>query len=118
MEYRVRLQLRNWNGSNVTELVEPLKALPICRQAGAVMSPLATPSQAPVNGKQIRDMNRKLTWCEMIWIPADGTADSTLDSLLDVYDLQFFPTMFLYEKKATYLRFIGASRSLMHRVLD
>lgn len=38
--------------------------------------------------------------------------------LLDLYDLPFVPTMFLFEKKATYLRFVGASRALMHRVLD
>lgn len=38
--------------------------------------------------------------------------------LLDAYDLPFIPTMFLHEKKAIYLRFVGASRALMHRVLD
>lgn len=44
--------------------------------------------------------------------------DAEMTRLLDVYDLPFIPTMFLYEKKAIYLRFVGASRALMHRVLD
>jgi len=45
-------------------------------------------------------------------------ADAGITRLLDAYDLPFIPTMFLYEKKAIYLRFVGASRALMHRVLD
>lgn len=38
--------------------------------------------------------------------------------LLNLYDIPYVSTMFLYEKKELYLRFIGASRVLMHRVLD
>ncbi len=48
----------------------------------------------------------------------DTYADKGVADLLDLYDLPFVPTMFLYEKKAIYLRFVGASRALMHRVLD
>ncbi len=48
----------------------------------------------------------------------DVIIDQQITRLLDAYDVPFVPTMFLYEKKAIYLRFIGASRALMHRVLD
>ena len=68
MNNSVRLQLRNWNASNVTELDETLKALPIRRQSDTVDSHLATPSEAPVNGRTIRDLNRKIleaSWDEV-----------------------------------------------------
>lgn len=48
----------------------------------------------------------------------DISVDAEMTRLLDLYDLPFVPTMFLFEKKAIYLRFVGASRALMHRVLD
>ncbi|KAH0536845.1 hypothetical protein FGG08_006307 [Glutinoglossum americanum] len=56
-------------------------------------------------------------------IPTTGRVIKGLDHqavgiLLDLYDIPFTPTMFLHEKKALYLRFVGAGRALMHRVLD
>lgn len=41
-----------------------------------------------------------------------------IDHILDVYDIPFVPTMFLVEKKMLYLRFLGANRAVMHRILD
>jgi hypothetical protein len=37
----------------------------------------------------------------------DTYADKGVADLLDLYDLPFVPTMFLYEKKAIYLRFVS-----------
>lgn len=44
--------------------------------------------------------------------------DKAIDHLLDLYDIPFVPTMFLVEKKMLYLRFLGANRVVMHRILD
>lgn len=41
-----------------------------------------------------------------------------MDKILNEYDIPAFTDMFLYEKKAAYLRFVGANRVLMHAVLD
>lgn len=38
--------------------------------------------------------------------------------LLQVYDVPYVANMFLFEKKLLYLRFVGASRTLMHQVLE
>ena len=45
-------------------------------------------------------------------------ADKVVDHILDLYDIPFVPTMFLLEKKMLYLRFLGANRVVMHRILD
>jgi hypothetical protein len=37
---------------------------------------------------------------------------------LELYNIPFTADMFLHDKKLAYLRFVGASRSLMHLVLD
>ncbi|MCJ1247764.1 hypothetical protein MMC30_004979 [Trapelia coarctata] len=79
----------------LTELDEPLVALPRHPESTAPENP--TPSTAA----EIRKLNH-----------------TSIDPLLDSYDIAFTPTMFLWEKKAIYLRFIGAGRALMHRVLD
>ncbi|KAI9873909.1 MAG: hypothetical protein M1830_010413 [Pleopsidium flavum] len=91
---KTRLELRNWNRTHVTELDETLKPLPRFDDG-------EVPSSAPTTGRMVQ------------WLDHRRIAD-----LLDLYDLPFVPTMFLYEKKAIYLRFVGASRALMHRVLD
>lgn len=41
-----------------------------------------------------------------------------MDHILDLYEIPFVPTMFLGEKKMLYLRFLGAGRVVMHRILD
>ncbi|MCJ1417660.1 hypothetical protein MMC32_004004 [Xylographa parallela] len=79
----------------LTELHDFLTPLPM--HAGALLS--ATPP--PLTGAQLRRLRH-----------------AALDALLDAYDLAFSPGMFLWEKKALYLRFVGAGRGLMHRVLD
>lgn len=44
--------------------------------------------------------------------------DGSVTALLDVYSIPFQQDMFLSQKKELFLRFIGANRALMHRVLD
>ena len=115
----MRLQLRNWNQTNVTELTEELKVLPICRSNDRINEiRLETPAEAPISGQRIKDMTREAPKDETEAYKADDVIDSAMDALLDIYEFHYFPNMFLYEKKALYLRFIGASRALMHRVLD
>jgi hypothetical protein len=41
-----------------------------------------------------------------------------IDALLRAYSIPVSPDMFIFEKKLLYLQFIGASKSLMHLVLD
>ncbi|MCJ1317180.1 hypothetical protein MMC15_002503 [Xylographa vitiligo] len=79
----------------LTELHEFLTPLPT--HAGA----LATATAAPITGAELRRLDH-----------------AALDGLLDAYDVAFSPGMFLGEKKRLYLRFVGAGRGLMHRVLD
>ncbi|TKA62691.1 hypothetical protein B0A49_09115 [Cryomyces minteri] len=92
-----RLQKRNKN-SAVTELAKKLS--PLSLPASTTVERESSPC-VPKNGQEIKDLDQQAT-----------------NVLLDLYDIPFVPTMFLYEKKALYLRFIGASRALMHRVLD
>ncbi|KAI9785359.1 MAG: hypothetical protein M1839_000377 [Geoglossum umbratile] len=87
-----RLHLRNHN-KLATELTELLKPLPLSN--GKI------PNDVPQTGLQIQALDHQ-----------------TIGTLLDLYELPFIPTMFLHEKKTLYLRFIGASRALMHRILD
>ncbi|MCJ1431340.1 hypothetical protein MMC27_000691 [Xylographa pallens] len=79
----------------LTELHEFLRPLPT--HAGAFSS--VTPP--PITGEELRRLSH-----------------TTLNALLDAYDVAFSPGMFLWEKKGLYLRFVGAGRGLMHRVLD
>lgn len=41
-----------------------------------------------------------------------------MNRLLQVYDVPYIVNMFLFEKKLLYLRFVGANKTLMHKVLD
>ncbi|MCJ1295810.1 hypothetical protein MMC34_007374 [Xylographa carneopallida] len=79
----------------LTELHEFLTPLPT--HAGALRGAVA----APITGAALRRLDH-----------------AALDGLLDAYDVPFSPGMFLGEKKALYLQFVGAGRGLMHRVLD
>ncbi|KAI5806982.1 hypothetical protein EDC01DRAFT_625886 [Geopyxis carbonaria] len=88
-----RLQSRNWNRANVTELDEQFRILP--RSTGEY------PNDVPSTGGVLRDSPHKV-----------------IDHILDMYDIPFIPTMFLVEKKMLYLRFLGANRIVMHRILD
>lgn len=45
-------------------------------------------------------------------------ADEKISALLELYNVPFTADMFLHDKKLAYLRFVGASRVLMHLVLD
>ncbi|KAG9543905.1 hypothetical protein KCU71_g13086, partial [Aureobasidium melanogenum] len=55
----------------------------------------------PVTGQDIKDLD-----------------DEKTSALLELYGIPFSADMFLHEKKLAYLRFVGASRALMHLVLD
>ncbi|KAK6505120.1 hypothetical protein TWF481_007042 [Arthrobotrys musiformis] len=90
---RQRLASRNYNFQNVTEVNEPFKML--LNSAGAY------PSRCPVNGVELKSLNHE-----------------EMDALLDDYDLPFSPALFLHEKQLIYLRFVGANRAVMHRVVD
>jgi len=89
----MRLQHRNWNRAHVTELDEPFRLLP--RLVGDY------PTDIPTTGEVLREASHKV-----------------VDPILDTYDIPFIPTMFLIEKKMLYLRFLGANRIVMHRILD
>ena len=112
--FRTRLNLRNWNRTNVTELDEHLKPLPRFEDG-------QIPGVAPITGQMVQWLDRE-SWVTRVDGSAKKKTDARIDErigqLLDLYNLPFVPSMFLYEKKAIYLRFIGASRALMHRVLD
>ncbi|KAI9695741.1 MAG: hypothetical protein M1836_006108 [Candelina mexicana] len=90
------LHNRTHNTTHVTELNEPLLALPLLSNTAAEI-----PIEAPSSAQDVKDMDH-----------------SAMDTLLDIYALPFNPSMFLCEKKAIYLRFVGAGRAVMHRVLD
>lgn len=60
---------------------------------------------------------------EVCSAPATGRVIRGLDhngmnQLLQLYDVPYVANMFLFEKKLVYLRFVGASKTLMHKVLD
>ncbi|KAF3908619.1 hypothetical protein AA313_de0201615 [Arthrobotrys entomopaga] len=90
---RQRLYARNYNYQNITEINEPFEVL--LRSCGDL------PARFPVNGVELKSFSHE-----------------EMDILLDEYDLPFNPAMFLHEKQLVYLRFIGANRALMHRVVD
>ncbi|KAK6543060.1 hypothetical protein TWF694_006986 [Orbilia ellipsospora] len=90
---RQRLYARNYNYQNITEINEPFEML--LRSCGDY------PARFPVNGVELKSFSHE-----------------EMDALLDEYDLPFNPAMFLHEKQLVYLRFIGANRAIMHRVVD
>ncbi|KAK6345221.1 hypothetical protein TWF718_007148 [Orbilia javanica] len=90
---RQRLHSRNYNFRFVTEINEPFQIL--------LNSNGAYPSRYPVNGVELKSLNHE-----------------EMNALLDEYDLPFSPALFLHEKQLIYLRFIGANRAVMHRVVD
>ncbi|KAK6520537.1 hypothetical protein TWF506_000789 [Arthrobotrys conoides] len=90
---RQRLHSRNYNFQNITEIHEPFQIL--------LNSNGTFPSRCPVNGVELKSLNHE-----------------EMDALLDDYDLPFSPGLFLHEKQLIYLRFIGANRAVMHRVVD
>ncbi|KAK6360624.1 hypothetical protein TWF730_006760 [Orbilia blumenaviensis] len=90
---RQRLHSRNFNFQNITEVNEPFQIL--------LTSTGSIPSRFPVNGVELKSLNHE-----------------EMDALLDEYDIPFSPALFLHEKQLLYLRFIGANRAIMHRVVD
>ncbi|EWC46552.1 hypothetical protein DRE_04275 [Drechslerella stenobrocha 248] len=88
-----RLQSRNYNFQHVTETSEPFEVL--LRSSGEL------PTRYPLNGIELRSFSHE-----------------EMNGLLDEYDLPFNPLMFLHEKQLVYLKFIGANRAIMHRVVD
>jgi hypothetical protein len=58
-------------------------------------------TEVPRTGLQIRDMNQR-----------------EISTLLDRYGVPYVNTMFLHEKKALYMKFLGCNAAFMHRVLD
>ncbi|KAF3914898.1 hypothetical protein ABW20_dc0107105 [Dactylellina cionopaga] len=84
---------RNFNFQHVTEVNEPFQLL--LRSNGEL------PMNGPVNGVELKSLSHE-----------------EMDTLLDEYDLPFNPAMFLHEKQLLFLRFIGANRAIMHRVVD
>ncbi|KAK8180995.1 hypothetical protein BC567DRAFT_207696 [Phyllosticta citribraziliensis] len=94
-----RLELRNMN-AGTTELTEPLNALPTSMRKDS-FGKYEVPPLAPLNGDEIRQMD-----------------NDAVVALLGAYKLPFDREMFLFQKKEVYLKFIGACRELMHKVLD
>ncbi|KAK7548024.1 hypothetical protein IWX50DRAFT_705357 [Phyllosticta citricarpa] len=94
-----RLELRNMN-AGTTELTEPLNALPTSMRKDSV-GKFDVPPIAPLNGDEIRALD-----------------NNAVVVLLETYKLPFDHEMFLFQKKEVYLKFIGACRELMHKVLD
>ncbi|KAK6528012.1 hypothetical protein TWF281_009270 [Arthrobotrys megalospora] len=90
---RQRLHSRNYNFESVTEINEPFEML--LKSGGGL------PSRCPVNGVELKSLGHE-----------------EMNALLDEYDLPFSPALFLHEKQLIYLRFIGANRAIMHRVVD
>ncbi|EKG20510.1 hypothetical protein MPH_02233 [Macrophomina phaseolina MS6] len=95
---RKRLEKRNKN-FEVVELDEPLEPLPLSLPLESGLND--APWDVPTNGRDIR-----------------GLDHGSVTALLDVYSIPFQQDMFLSQKKELFLRFIGANRALMHRVLD
>ncbi|KAL1619821.1 hypothetical protein SLS54_006418 [Diplodia seriata] len=93
-----RLEKRNKNFA-VTELDGQLEPLPRSMQLETGLEDV--PWDVPPNAQGIRNLDH------------DG-----ITPLLEAYGIPFQPDMFLGQKKELYLRFIGANRTLMHRVLD
>ncbi|KAK8232253.1 hypothetical protein HDK90DRAFT_467437 [Phyllosticta capitalensis] len=94
-----RLELRNMN-AGTTELNEPLNAIPSSMRKDSV-GKYNIPPLVPLNGEDIKSLDN------------DGIV-----ALLESYKLPFDKEMFLFQKKEVYLKFIGACRELMHKVLD
>ncbi|OJD30480.1 uncharacterized protein BKCO1_6000048 [Diplodia corticola] len=92
------LEKRNRNFA-VTELDEPLEPLPRSMQMETDLEEI--PWDVPPNAQEIRNSDH-----------------DAITALLEAYSVPFQPDMFLAQKKELYLRFIGANRALMHRVLD
>lgn len=114
-----RLMARNINYDQVTEISEAFRML--LRSDGQV------PERCPLNGVELKNLTRMKPSIMRLSISTENTLtnvshvvflDSEIDALLDEYDLPFDPSMFLHEKQLIYLRFIGANRALMHRVVD
>ncbi|KAI5203126.1 hypothetical protein E4T39_04310 [Aureobasidium subglaciale] len=91
---RTRQEKRALN-HKATTLEDGLEMLPL--PAG----PAEEQVNVPVTGQDVRNLNAEHT-----------------DILLDVYGICHTSDMFLHDKKLAYLRFVGASRVLMHLVLD
>ena len=74
----------------------------------------------PVTGQDIKDLDGTLHIPALIHssILITGNADEKTSALLELYGIPSSTDMFLHEKKLAYLRFVGASRALMHLVLD
>lgn len=106
----MRLQHRNWNRAHVTELDEPFRILP--RFTGDY------PTDVPTTGEVLRVASRMLLDRQLGLLTNRLGIDKVIDHILDLYDIPFVPTMFLVEKKMLYLRFLGANRVAMHRILD
>ncbi|KAF1983212.1 hypothetical protein K402DRAFT_456821 [Aulographum hederae CBS 113979] len=96
---RIRLERRNAN-SLLTELDERFHNLPFADGQGDCDDSVAHPD-IPQVGQAVKDMDHQ-----------------AIERLLDAYQISFQPQMFLHEKKLLYLRFVGAGRVLMHRVVD
>ncbi|KAF3923480.1 hypothetical protein ABW21_db0208331 [Orbilia brochopaga] len=90
---RQRLRCRNYNFEHITEINEPFE--PLLQSNGEL------PARYPVNGVELKSLSHE-----------------EMNALLDEYDLPFSPSMFLHEKQLIYLKFIGANRTIMHRVVD
>ena len=58
-------------------------------------------AEVPQNGRHVREMKQ-----------------FEVNVLLDRYGVPYMSNMFLHDKKAAYLLFIGCNRAFMHRVLD
>ena len=105
-----RLRIRKENRAK-TELDESLLALP------TLEGRFPDEHEIPQTGQEIRRLSR-MSIIPTSQLVANIQADKQIGILLDLYDISFVPSTFLHEKKATYLRFVGAGRALMHRVLD
>ncbi|KAK6002702.1 hypothetical protein QM012_001452 [Aureobasidium pullulans] len=91
---RVRQEKRGINHKHST-LEDGLEMLPL--PEGKIEEEVTV----PVTGQDIKDLD-----------------DQKTSALLELYSIPVSADMFLHEKKLAYLRFIGASRALMHLVLD
>ncbi|GME39324.1 hypothetical protein GTA08_BOTSDO08013 [Neofusicoccum parvum] len=98
-ELERRRQEKRGRNFGVAEMEERLEALPRALQRETGVE--AVPWDVPLNGAGIRNLDH-----------------DSISTLLNVYGISFQADMFLAQKKELYLRFIGANRALMHRVLD
>ncbi|KAI5245442.1 hypothetical protein E4T43_03144 [Aureobasidium subglaciale] len=91
---RIRQEKRAIN-HKATTLQDGLEMLPL-REGQAEEE-----ANVPVTGQDVRNLDAEQT-----------------NALLRVYDISHTSDMFLHDKKLAYLRFVGASRVLMHLILD